>query len=286
MRHVERDLKADAQRTVLLRSAGVVFRWLVLVPCSLLPVLSAGCAHDRPAETLAVTAPFQQYLDPRVDWSSVQRVVLMPMANQTAYPKIADEMQSNLAAELQRAGRFDIVVATREDPGAKARDVFANGHFDEVELLRVAREYQAQAVLFGQVTQYHPYNPPRVGLSLLMIHPAEGIAIASAEGLWDARETETAAQAKQLYARSLSWPQSVLSTERVLESPDVFQRFVSHQIASSLIPQSSTTGDAVPIETPTPVLPASNSPPARAAPYVPPATNSDTLLVPQHPINP
>lgn len=250
-----------------------------------LATLGGGCAHDRPAEVMA-TAPFQQYLDPRVDWGSVQRVVLMPLANQTAYPRIADEMQTNLAAELQRAGRFDIVVATREDPGASARDVFARGQFDEVELLRVAREYQAQAVLFGQVTQYHPYNPPRVGLSLLMVHPAEGIAIASAEGLWDAREVGTASQAKQLYGQSLSWPQSVLGTDRVLESPDVFQRFVSQQVASSLIPPSASATVSVTNEPQSFVLPASNS---SNPPYVPPTNDAGaeaTLSGPQLPNNP
>jgi hypothetical protein len=163
----------------------------------------------------------------------------MPLANQTAYPTVTDEMQRNLAAELQRAGRFDIAVATRDDPGARALDIFARGRFDEIELLRVAREYDAQAVLFGQVTQYHPYNPPRVGLSLLMIYPAEGIVIASSDGLWDAREIGTAEQAKQHFKQSLNWPQSVVGADRVLESPDVFQRFVSFQVAQSLMPMDA-----------------------------------------------
>lgn len=281
-----RNLSQTIPRTESLRSTSRFSKGLFpgLVA---LATLSGGCAHDRPAEVGMATAPFQQYLDPRVDWGSVQRVVLMPLANQTAYPKIADEMQTNLAAELQRAGRFDIVVATREDPGASARDVFARGQFDEIELLRVAREYQAQAVLFGQVTQYHPYNPPRVGLSLLMVHPAEGIAIASAEGLWDAREVGTASQAKQLYGQSLSWPQSVLGTDRVLESPDVFQRFVSQQVASSLIPPNSTIIAPEHLDSGGFVLPASNT--SSVPPAAPPAssvTEGDSFQPPQLPDNP
>jgi nucleotide-binding universal stress UspA family protein len=191
-------------------------------------------------------APFQQYIDPRADWSAIQRVVLLPLSNHTAYPRIAEELQSSLAAELQRAGRFDMVVATREDPGARSRDIFSSGQFDEIELLRIAREYQAQAVLVGHVTQYHPYHLPRIGLSLLMIYPAEGIAIASSEGMWDAREAETAAQAKQQYGSSLHWPHSVIGADRVLESPDLFQRFVSQQIASALVPPNAHDPTALP----------------------------------------
>ena len=198
--------------------------------------LCLGCAHSRSSDTVPAVAPFQQFIAPNLDWSTVQRVVLMPLANQSAFPRVAEELQTNLAAELQRAGRFDIVVATHDDPGARSHDVFARGQFDEIELLRIAREYQAQAVLFGTVTQYHPYSPPRVGLSLLMISPGEGIVIASSDGLWDGREAGTAAQAKNYYKQTLDWPQSVLGADRVLESPDVFQRFVCQQIAHTLTP--------------------------------------------------
>lgn len=284
MWHNKRRTKLDEQSRRRLRSASVVFHASSFGLFAL--AMGSGCAHDHSTAVVAAPAPFQQYVDPRTDWSAIQRVVLMPLANQTAYPKIADEMQTNLAAELQRAGRFDIVVATRDDPGARARDIFSNGRFDEVELLRVAREYQAQAVLFGQVTQYHPYNPPRVGLSLLMIHPAEGIAIASSEGLWDARETETAAQAKQLYGQSLSWPQSVLGTDRVLESPDVFQRFVSQQIASSLIPPSAPATLPVTNEPQGFVLPVSNSSSPPNIPPAVPASGGETLPSPHLPNNP
>jgi hypothetical protein len=202
--------------------------------------VGTGCAHKHAAMmSPARPAPYQQFISPTFDWSSVQRVVLMPLANQTAYPKVTQELQANLAAELQRAGRFDIVVATRDDPGARAQDVFTRGHFDELELLRVAREYQAQAVLFANVTQYHPYSPPRVGLSLLLVSPAEGVAIASSDGLWDARETETAAQAQTFYKQTLNWPQSLLGSNRAMESPDVYQRFVCQQVASSLTPPAA-----------------------------------------------
>ena len=244
---------------MLSRSPVFVVRFLLFISLTIPLTMNAGCAHDRPTAAVVPAAPFQLYLDQQVDWSSIRRVVLMPMSNQTAFPKVSEEMQSNLAAELQRAGRFDIVVATRDDPGAKARDVFANGQFDEIELLRVAREYQAQAVLFGQINQYHPYNPPRIGMSLLMVYPSEGIAIASSEGLWDSREAGTAAQAKQLYGQSLSWPQSVLGADRVLESPDVFQRFVSQQVATSMMPPELPAVLPSATETQNSVVPASGT---------------------------
>ena len=195
-----------------------------------------SAARNLPPEQ--VTAPFQRFVAQNFDWTSVQRVVLMPLSNQTAYSRVGDELFSNLAAELQKAGRFDVVTATNEDPAARARDIFRSGEFNEIELLRIAREYGAQAVVFANVTQYQPYSPPRVGLSLLVVSPAEGIAIASIDGLWDAREKETARLAHAQFNRTKMWPKSLIDTDRAIESPEVFQRFVCEQIASSLIPSA------------------------------------------------
>jgi hypothetical protein len=227
--------------------------------------LYLGCVH-HPVQTVLPPepAPYQQFVSQKFDWSTVKRVVLLPLANQTDFEHASVELQTNLAAELQRMGRFDIVVATVEDPAARARDVFANGGFDEIELLRIARQYDAQAILFGNVTNYHPYAPPRVGLSLVMICPAEGVAIASTDGLWDARELTTARQAHEYLQQKLSWRQGLLGVDRVLESPDVYQRFVCHQIASSLNPPDMNVAAPPLSNVPTEILPAGYESPAGA----------------------
>ncbi|MBS0205115.1 MAG: hypothetical protein JSS49_19600 [Planctomycetes bacterium] len=241
----------------------------------ILLLVHLGCAH-QPIQTAApvVPAPYQQFVSQKFDWSTVKRVVLMPMSNNTAFAQASVEMQNNLAAELQRAGRFDVVVATHEDPGARARDVFSRGTFDELELLRIAREYDAQAVLFGQLTQYHPYPPPKVGLTLLMISPAEGVAIASADGLWDAREITTAQQAQGYLHEKLTWRQSLMGVDRALESPDVYQRFVCQQIATSLQPAQGILLPPPPLN----ALPSD----VMSAGYTAPAESSS----PSHRINP
>lgn len=241
----------------------------------LLVGLSIGCSH-KPDQIVAPVdpAPFQQYIATNFDWTTVKRVVLMPLANQTAFEHASDELQENLAAEFQRTGRFDVVVATLEDPAARARDVFHRGAFDELELLRIARNYDAQAIMFGMVTQYHPYAPPRVGLSLVMISPAEGVAIASVDGLWDARELSTSRQAQGYLQEKTSWRQGLLGLDRAMDSPDVYQRFVCQQIASNLNPPMTGIGGG-PGAGPPPDLPGPGIVPANydSAPAVPAATS-------------
>jgi hypothetical protein len=250
--------------------------------------LQCGCIH-KPVQMAAPAdpAPYQQFVARNFDWSTVKRVLVMPLANQTAFAHASTELQANLAAELQRAGRFDVVVATQEDAGARAREIFSKGTFDELELLRIAREYDAQAVLFGQVTQYHPYAPPRVGISLVMVSPAEGVAIASADGLWDAREMTTARQAHGYLQQRLSWRQGLLGVDRALESPDVYQRFVCQQIATSLHPPETTAG-LHPLEATADVVPPLSSVPAQLVPagYEPSSAPPNVGFAPSPVANP
>ena len=192
-------------------------------------------------QVVQMEPPFRQFVATNIDWLSIRRIVLMPLGNQTTYTHVVDEIGTNLATELQRAGRFEVVVASHNDLVVKAQDVFSSGQFNELEVLRVAREYQADAVLFASVTQYHPYSPPRIGVSLLLVSPAEGVAIASLNGLWDAREANTAAQAQAYYKQTLNWSRSLMGAERVIESPDVYQRFVCHQVAVAFYPSATST---------------------------------------------
>lgn len=203
-------------------------------------LITLGCVYQRqPMDVPTVqhiVSPYQQYVDKSFDWSRIRRVVMMPVANQTVYPTINQEIHTNLAAELQRAGYFEIVLAKIDDPAVRSQDVFTSGRFNEIEAVRVTREYQSDAILFVNVTQYHPYKPPRLGLNMLLVYPAEGITVASLSGFWDAREAQTLQLAQAYLRQNQSWPRSLMAQDRIVQVPDVFQRFVCQQVAVAFHP--------------------------------------------------
>jgi hypothetical protein len=108
----------------------------------------------------------------------------------------------------------------------------------------LAAEYQVDAVLFGTITHYHPYAPPRIGLSLRLISPADAAVIASIDGLWDAREKLVAEQARAFHAHIHHGERSLMGGDLVLESPHLFQRFVSHEAVNALIGPVPSSGSA------------------------------------------
>ena len=78
-----------------------------------------------------------------------------------------------------------------------------------------------------------------------MVSPTEGMVIASVNGLWDARETNIAAHAQAYMKQTQNWSRSLFGAERVIESPDVYQRYVSQQVALALYPPAVGMGVAM-----------------------------------------
>ncbi len=206
-------------------------RHLILLASVLAPLFVTGCQNTP---TIPAPPPFTQYTNNEFDWNRVQRVLVMPLANRSQYPRVAESLQQALVTELQRTGRFETVAAPFDVQGPKAADVFATGRFDEVEVLNLSRRFQAQAIVFGRITQFHPYEPPRLGMSLMMVSPAEASVIASIDGMWDARDIPTRERGESYFDRTQTWPHSMFEKDLVRSSPRVFQRFVAYQVAKSI----------------------------------------------------
>ena len=89
-------------------------------------------------------------------------------------------------------------------------------------------------ILVGAITQYHPYPPPRIGMTLQLISPYEAVVVASVDGLWDARRKVVADDARAFYeSNSYHW-QFAQETDVGLSSPLLYQRYVCSRAVHEL----------------------------------------------------
>lgn len=194
----------------------------------------AGCAQVCHRE--APRPPtLSHYRAAQFDWNSIRRVLIMPLGNESAEPRAAEEIRSALAAELQSMGRFETVAAPLEADLACSEAIRGGGRFDEAEMLQIAIRHQADAILCGAVTQHRSYALPRIGLSLRLVSTAEATVIASIDGLWDAGDEAVADQARRYQDRNATETQSLLESEVILVSPHLYQRFVGHTALCALL---------------------------------------------------
>lgn len=264
-----------------------------LLTLSLCCVIAIGCA--KPCPPPLPSAPVcHQFHAPGFDWTTVRRILLVPLANDSSYPRATLEFQETLAARLQCAGRFEVVLASPDTQIACRDAVRTNGRFDEAELIELAEDYHADAIAFGTITQYQPYAPPRVGLSLRLVSPRDAAVISSVDGLWDARDKSVTEQARCYTALTLNDDQSLLTCDITSGSPILFRRFACHYAVEALVnPVQYPMMESQPVQTasatgsPNPTSPPQQSPqtnPAQSGPTttfpppLPPASSEPSPL--------
>lgn len=225
--------------------------WVLAVSCA----LACGCA-TRCEPVANPTPTCHQYQAPGFNWFAIRRILLYPLENESPYPQAVPEILEALRVQMQCAGRFEVVLASPDGHVSCHDSVRVNGRFDEAELLGLADQYNADAILFVTITQYKPYAPPRVGLSLRLLSPADAALVASVDGLWDARDQTVADEARCYNSLALDGGNTVLGCELALESPALFRRYACRQAVEALVnpapPPGSQMGTNIGIPTPPP----------------------------------
>ncbi len=199
--------------------------------------------RNRPAPA---PPTFSQYHLEGWDWSGVSRVVLLPFRNESEYTRAGEESRAALAAELQRAGRFEVISAAPDDQAVRAAEIRCGGRFDELAMLEIGHAMKADVVIHGIVSQYSPYPRPRLGLVLQAVSPQEAKVVASVDGLWDTTDLAIAERVRVYYRqRARERPPWIrnhviasddsFAAELALDSPLLFRRFVARECVLALL---------------------------------------------------
>lgn len=213
------------------------------VGCQLIqssPLLSKNQMPPPPPIT------YSQFHQPGWDWGRVGRVVVLSPRNESAYTRAGREFHGELAAALQRLGRFEVVTAPFDDHARLSTLTHQTGRFDETVLLALATETRADVVLLPTVSQYTPYPRPRLGVGVQAVAPGTGKVVASVDGVWDSSDGGIAEQARAFYRqRPTPLPVYVrnhtivaddnFAADLALDSPVLFQKFVASKVAAVLI---------------------------------------------------
>lgn len=207
---------------------------ITLCGCQTAKNIKSWLAGEPEVQPVRNDHVYNAFVNKDFDWRDVRRIVIMPLANQGEYTEASDEMLRTLAPELQNMGDFEVVVGRRESNRNKSDIILTSGQFDELEVLQIARDYNAQAVVFGKITEYRPYGSPVVGMRLVIVSADEGVAIAGIDGVWDAREQRVLDEAVSYYNSQLALDGNVAGQDIIFESPVVFRKYVSHDIGIAL----------------------------------------------------
>jgi hypothetical protein len=197
---------------------------------------------------------FSQYHHHTFRWSEVNRVLVLPFSNESKYGRTGPEVAEAFRAELQQIGRFEVIAAPPDDIARLSNEIHRYGQFDEGMMLKLAKDFKADVVIHGAITQYSPYPRPRLGIVVQAVSPREGKVVGSVDGLWDANHLPIAKRAQNYYTQRTKQRGPYLQAnvifdddghgdELVLLSPQLYQRWVSSELVAILVQSPHESGE-------------------------------------------
>jgi hypothetical protein len=119
----------------------------------------------------------------------LRRVLVLPFVSQDAAPGHAEAMRTSFAQALRERCGFDVVAPDLALLPRTTRDELAAGAArDPAALIRIHREWGADAILYGRLAYSRPHGEPGIGLEIALVDARDGATLWSAQDAVDARE--------------------------------------------------------------------------------------------------
>ena len=201
--------------------------------CVLGTLLLAGCTSNgvRVPKLPAKSYQPQNVYSLEYIPATMIRVAVLPSYHPEEDPALLQNFDSTINSELSKVQIFELIPIDR----AYLKKHFGTSQINSTSnlpaslLARIVRDYQAQGVLFTDVTEYHHYKPIRVGLRSKLVDLRDGELIWVFDDVFDSAQPNVSAAARR-YSRQVFTDRFPLdSADSMLQSPQRFSRYVFHE---------------------------------------------------------
>jgi hypothetical protein len=193
----------------------------------------AGCCLRRfTPEAVPIAS---SYAVPPSDGREILRVVVPPFQDDTGSPAQAEVARTALMRALGKKQRFEMIAVGEHE----LRDIlppttFESGVIPRDVLLAAARRYRADVVLFGVLTQFRPYEPIVIGMSVELASVGTGEVVWSSSGLYDAGTKDVARDVHNYSDKQLASTASLEGWRINLLSPSRFTEYACSRLVETM----------------------------------------------------
>ena len=167
--------------------------------------------------------------------ASLQRVLLLPFTIESQRDKVSVDITDAFSIELQRSAKFDIVEAQGfQDILSQQKDIWNRGLIRAETIVEAKRRYNVDAIIFGTITQYQPYEPPILGIKIGMFSAKSGNIMWTADAIFDSSQASVIKLLKSYHKKQYQRKQSLYDWNLILLSMKRYAQFVAHHMLATL----------------------------------------------------
>ncbi len=197
----------------------------------LLPVLVAGCEKNKENPVAAF-----YYLTTQKDLQDIGRVVLIELANDSAYPRVSKDVTDSLYGALQKRQVFGLTVIRPTDAVWHNLQLDKFSDYSYQQLADIRKALKADAILRGTITRYEPFPHLKLGLRLELIDLSNAQLLWALEQIWDAADKATQDKIRNYYKTALfPWSED-LNVDMGSVSSLKFIDFVTWEVGKTIKP--------------------------------------------------
>jgi hypothetical protein len=174
------------------------------------------------------------YLDREAMTERIQRVLLMPLADEANCPTAAEGMTAALFSRLQDRQLFHVTMPPPADPSSQEPAIDPRRLLALKDLMRLRQASNCDAVFVGTVNLSGAYPRMQIGLSMRLVDLRDSRVLWAIENLWDAADRTTQARMADYFRRQRGPDYEPLDWRIAMVSPAAFQQFVAYEVTDTL----------------------------------------------------
>lgn len=205
---------------------------LIIIILSFTVMSNEGCLLLQPQREFK---SISFYKSDEYENTSVNRVLLVPFAFETDREKVVNEVTEAFSVELQKSTKFDVVLPHGfPDELLRQNDLWTKGLVRAETVIEAKNKFKVDAIIFGTITHYKPYEPPVLGMKVGMFSTITGNVIWTADTILDSSDASVVRLVKDYYRANYQRKQSLYGWKIILLSTKRYAQFVAHQIITTL----------------------------------------------------
>ncbi|MFC1809248.1 hypothetical protein ACFL3D_03920 [Candidatus Omnitrophota bacterium] len=160
---------------------------------------------------------------------NIENIAVLPFIDYTNTQGVSREVTEIFTEELARFNESGVVHATAMLNYLHTNKIVITEHNIREVGLQIGRVFNVDAVVIGAVTEYDPYFPPKLGLSIEVLTVSDSETIFTTSETYDASFNFVREEIKR-FAGTKKVKDSVYGDELIMQKMDLYIEFVSYDI--------------------------------------------------------
>lgn len=192
--------------------------------------LACGCRVQEPVERPSG----HYYLNPRVDFNQIGKVVLLELDNPTLYPEQGRAFSELLADGLGKRHLFSVRLIRRSEAFWQQYDLDTIHQNTPQQLAEIRRNLDADALVYGAIRRYTSYPHLLLSVHLKMLDLQTARIVWAIEDVWDSTDRSVQQRIRRYFETQMRTGYEPMNWKLLENSPLYFNKFVVFEITETL----------------------------------------------------